>query len=1471
MGTHNHEGATATKHGDSTTSLIDRKDKVNNATNIIKSPTLSGRQETVTDSETSRDVDMPDAPPEDTDVKSDSEAETIVLEGKNGHSPSKTRKSIKHEDNSDEEDIRKPSESRKRETLSLEALSHNENHLGRRKRLKIDPSEPSKSQSGNGRLSSLQNKRHSSLPKSTGPELRSDESSSPPLSNLESADKATPVERASPRNKQNPSDSDEDHVDHEDRKLERLRNSALNNMQRKGNIPSLNISMENTLGVRKERSESPHHGRSHKRGHSTQFPSKSIHNSGHRKGRIPPPLLSTEYQSDDSSASGRSHPRSSRPRQRTASTIRDLATPVTVPQKKKKHLDSSGATMLFQFVRKNNLAGVMEEFNKHPEDLNQADNALNTPLHGASLVGYDKIVEFLLSKDCNVDVVNDLGDTPLHDAIDNGHVEVVRLLLEYGADPRKAKKAGGDEPSDLAAAYVSVPEDEENTRKTRKEMQQLIEDAKSKYHEDTVLSEQTTGENADHDSYSRNSPHHSPTSEHPGISNGLRARSYRTTHRDLYRDHNNAEMLREACRNGDHPNIYNWLDVNQKKGKDPTSLLIAAKAGDKFAVDLLLGLGNYDCDPEPLRGVEFRWSTPMLCAIHKGHIDVVKCLLSGDFDPTRRLKDKTYYEHAQERERGSPNYDSVVETLKDAFNSYSKPAKTSPSKSRSPKLHRDSDRGRDSRRPVRTTRDRSSPSRKRSPSKSMRSLEVGLSRRPSSDSLHPGLITQNQARRGPGRPRKEESNASHSTSDTESTPLGPPKKKLQASKVTEADAAVMSSENEPPKPRRKLVSGKDLRGERDKQGRGSIASNISTVSVQDRDQVEESKSKDGKQKTTVIAQTTELANEDQVSKPFIVEMASDKSEKHDKAKGTKRDDSKDRLASIRNDKSPIKRQRKSTTPPRTGTLDTMVPTETDGAPSKRQKVEGLSKHIITDQNTSNSCTDQPAPNLDTTSQNKWASKITRENTSRSSSKSTGENETCFDKENDEIQAAKKPELSNLIDLERKKQVKLAREAREAREVKQQAKEAREAKAAEEAREAKEKEAREAKEKEAREATEKEAKEREAREKEAKEAKEAREAEEAQEKLAIEEAAKRAQEEEDRKSRHAQEERDKAEQRRIYDDQKRIEREKLEQTRAAAQERERSEKARQAREKEEQRLSKLPLLLRVFDQLPQAETLKIASLPKFRIVQGYRYDTIRPEAIGSPSAREQWMLNTDVALLLGEKDLELSRYTAWERIPLEMDAKEAIWPRAHAKYSRDPFKPNILVPSDERAHLAEDAKPLFLGLDLFFVKVSEFMYVVPNFPHLRDSQIAIEYQELVPLGATPVNRYEQDSDHDPSQPFWPEPQIYISGTLVTHTKIETKTSTKPFPEPKVSRRENSNEKELLALALARTQMLWEQRERDEHDGITPPHSDRSRSLNEDGLIQESISGPITISQTTDLSNGTFPLSNGTVMQEVDILD
>lgn len=73
---------------------------------------------------------------------------------------------------------------------------------------------------------------------------------------------------------------------------------------------------------------------------------------------------------------------------------------------------------------------------------------------------------------------------------------------------------------------------------------------------------------------------------------------------------------------------------------------------------------------------------------------------------------------------------------------------------------------------------------------------------------------------------------------------------------------------------------------------------------------------------------------------------------------------------------------------------------------------------------------------------------------------------------------------------------------------------------------------------------------------------------------------------------------------------------------------------------EKRLSKLPLLLKWFDQTPEPKTAEIAKL--FSYIVGYRYDTINTKAIGQRGGGEQWMLNTHAAILLGEKDLQLSR-------------------------------------------------------------------------------------------------------------------------------------------------------------------------------------------------------------------------------------
>ena len=70
-------------------------------------------------------------------------------------------------------------------------------------------------------------------------------------------------------------------------------------------------------------------------------------------------------------------------------------------------------------------------------DLNYRDETTNsnTALHMASANGHLHIVKLLLEQaDMNVNIINDSGNTPLHYASFNGHLEVVRVLIENKAD-----------------------------------------------------------------------------------------------------------------------------------------------------------------------------------------------------------------------------------------------------------------------------------------------------------------------------------------------------------------------------------------------------------------------------------------------------------------------------------------------------------------------------------------------------------------------------------------------------------------------------------------------------------------------------------------------------------------------------------------------------------------------------------------------------------------------------------------------------------------------------------------------------------------------------------------------------------------------------------------------------------------------------------------------------------------------------
>lgn len=229
-----------------------------------------------------------------------------------------------------------------------------------------------------------------------------------------------------------------------------------------------------------------------------------------------------------------------------------------------------------------------------------------------------------------------------------------------------------------------------------------------------------------------------------------------------------------------------------------------------------------------------------------------------------------------------------------------------------------------------------------------------------------------------------------------------------------------------------------------------------------------------------------------------------------------------------------------------------------------------------------------------------------------------------------------------------------------------------------------------------------------------------------------------------------------------------------------------------------------------------------------------------------------MLNTHAALLLGEKDLQLNRYTAWDRIPLSRAVKLAIWQFESPIYSlthpsllslRRKFSDN----GEPGYKIVERNKALFLDLDLFLIKVSDFMFVVQTIPHLRGLELVVKYRELqvVPMWPPGPGKWKQDPDIDPNQIFAPRPKYYVNGDLTKHGQIQcSKTSTTSFGERRVPRRgliqvfRGEADYEQLAREQGLLHLLTDCNAPHRQingtangsvNGITPPSSDKSKSI------------------------------------------
>ncbi|CRK47472.1 hypothetical protein BN1723_007569 [Verticillium longisporum] len=369
-----------------------------------------------------------------------------------------------------------------------------------------------------------------------------------------------------------------------------------------------------------------------------------------------------------------------------------------------------------------------------------------------------------------------------------------------------------------------------------------------------------------------------------------------------------------------------------------------------------------------------------------------------------------------------------------------------------------------------------------------------------------------------------------------------------------------------------------------------------------------------------------------------------------------------------------------------------------------------------------------------------------------------------------------------------------------------------------------------------------------REAEAKEAEEKKQREEAEAQRLRDEAERKRIEDEKRKRKEEEEEKQREEERvrqeklaREAAEQAR--REKEEQARKALEDQERREREdrdrlereaheaalRQAREDEERkrRALELPPLLRWLEQCADPCTLDIAS--RFQHIQGVRYDTVRPEAVGTPEGRAQWLFNFQVALILGEKDLRLGKYPSWERLLVSDLAKPDLVKRAFWRLEADQYAltshkyrdlgaelPNYygegqdasVVGSSVLGELRRDAQAKFLKMDMFLIKLSDLLSVIPTIAHLQDFRLSVEYREIPEdeaqeLAFQTPRRYRQDPGSERFMGFAPRSTYYVNGQKVGEDLPGLAATSKvPFPdhERRVPRRNGLIETELEGFGI-----------------------------------------------------------------------
>lgn len=1212
--------------------------------------------------------------------KSDSEAETVVLSGKEEDAEQKMRKAIKLEEASVAESVANGQS----DNLPI---------------IREDQREGSREE--NDRKPSLKRKR--TIPENGIGDLpvtgNSSNLSSIISSPIQAVHSSKATDSASDRSRSSPPFEEVAQQPEGRAKKERSGSDSAHN-RRQGGKSNREAGPANARKRRETRSATHFDGPAHRsesppprnnhRARSSQ--STSSHPNGVTKRRKAPAPVHVERRrkvsedihpdSDDSSSVHSRHQM-----QKTAPADDLAMSPAKMPISHKKNRDRSGRTLLARACAQD-AAEAEKWLRERPQDIDVPDNAGNTPLQIAALEGDVEIVQLLLDAGCDTTSKNIDKDTPLIDAVENGHLEVVRLLLKAGLDPRQ-KNAKGQEPLELIPADDEEAEDIRNALLASKKEKESLRRPSEDHHRHSTGSK-------DVEISSTGASGASPTRSPPPPGPGVRRRTARSQPTDdaLLWVNPTPERLRDAAGKGDLTIVDHILKMRPKV--DTEAVIAAARGGHDGVLNLMMAIGNLDADPEPLRSGEYKpaYSTPMLAAIGRGNISVIQLLLSQPgFDPTRRrYRDLTYYELSKERQGSEWQEEYYI--LKEAYDDH-RPNGGRRSNNTSPRKVR----------PKRADSNKHSSEPSSSPNDSRK---VRKNKPPPDDDPLEG-VKEDFSHKGTGSRhlgdelKKQQDSAI--VSDRDSDALGLPKHKQKESKSNSDIARPAISRANSLKPKRRLMSGNDFKTGKDLKRRSSHVAEA-------RDDPIRRKSGDsvsGRQRKSSDASESTA----KISKASSEEPTNVKSELGKK------------------------RHRMSVSPQAS---KTDVPGTTEAVRKKKRRVDSQGNAIDQDRDRSfrpgpamvanmiASPTAVPSP---TVSQSAAPVAFMGSNTASPVTKSPIESRihstliSPVHSIDQTLQHQHPPQHPDSDDMRAQRQVEedMLRQERLDHE--------RERQAAQEEEERLEKIESEKRRQAEAELELKAQAEREEAERKARIAQEEEDARLESQRQAEEEQRKLQMEREEEENRIARKKRDEEMQQRRME-QERLRKEAEERRRRELEERESKRRMQAQEEAERLRRQSLPNGLKRAAELSPEDARTAKEVTKWLPLRTVTTQELDP-GCEAQMADERWVANIQAAPILAIKDLELSQCkshpkflhgaslihtadTAWTRFPATMNHHGSLWRQLRNPMSQA-LPPSLLSPT-EVYNLDEETRPKFFNLKhVFWIKLSEFMDIVPRHQHL----------------------------------------------------------------------------------------------------------------------------------------------------------